>query len=101
MKHNQDKTAAAGGNGQGKNLRSGLSVQQKHIAQGIASGQLNAKQVGKIESHEAKLESQMRSDRNADNGGRLTATQRTQLIRDENSIAKKIRELENKPGDGT
>ena len=83
-------------------FRGQLSVQQKHIAQGIKSGELNAKQVGKIESREAQLEAQMRSDRRADNGGKLTATQRKQLIRDENRIAKKIRELENiKPTAGT
>jgi hypothetical protein len=43
----------------------------------------------------------MRSDRRADNGGNLTATQRKQLIRDEKRIAKEIRELENKPKGGT
>jgi hypothetical protein len=101
LKHNQDATVAAGGNGQGKTLRSDISIQQKHVAQGIVSGQLNAKQVGKIESHEAKMESQMRSDRSADQGGKLTPTQRKQLIHDENSVTKKIRELENQPASGT
>jgi hypothetical protein len=101
LKHNQDKTPGVGSNTDGHSLRGQLSVQQKHIAQGVKSGELNAKQVGKIDSREAQLEAQMRSDRRADNGGKLTATQRKQLIRDENRTAKKIRELENKPTGGT
>ncbi len=100
LKHNQAKTAGVGDTNS-HSLRGQLSVQQKHIAQGIASGQLNAKQVGMIESREAQLESKMRSDRRADSGGNLTATQRKQLIRDEKRIAKEIRELENKPKGGT
>ena len=52
--------------------------QQGRIAQGISSGQLNARETGRLENQEAKTNQEIHADRQA-NGGRLNQQERQQL----------------------
>ena len=54
--------------------------QQARIAQGVASGQLTAKETANLEHKEAGVNREVRNDREA-NGGILTAQERQQVNR--------------------
>src|SRR5581483_7257005 len=63
--------------------------QQGRIAQGVASGQLTAGETANLEHKEAKVNREVRSDRNA-NGGALTPQERRQVNRQQNRLSKNI-----------
>jgi hypothetical protein len=63
--------------------------QQDRIANGIASGKLNAAQTSKLEKNEAAINKEVRTDRAA-NGGKLTASEKAQVNRQQNAASRKI-----------
>lgn len=63
--------------------------QQGRIANGIASGQLNARQTGNLENREANVNREVKTDRAA-NGGTLTPAERQQMNRQQNNMSKSI-----------
>jgi hypothetical protein len=64
-------------------------MQQKRIAQGIASGQLTPRETVKLESREAKLNYEVRDFRE-DNGGTLTPRERAEVNRQQNRMSNEI-----------
>jgi len=64
-------------------------MQQKRIAQGIASGQLTPRETVKLESREAKVNSEVRDFRE-DNGGTLTTRERAEVNRQQNRLSSEI-----------
>jgi|SRR5689334_23553153 len=63
--------------------------QQKRIAQGVKSGQLTPGETAKLEHKEAKLNREIRNDRQA-NGGKLTPKDRRQINHQQNKISRQI-----------
>ena len=63
--------------------------QQGRIAQGVASGQLTPGETAKLEHKTAKLNHEIRHDRNA-NGGNLTNKEKRQVNRQQNRLSKNI-----------
>jgi hypothetical protein len=63
--------------------------QQDRIANGIASGKLNAAQASKVEKNEAAINKETAKDRAA-NGGKLTAAEKKQINRQQNAVSGKI-----------
>jgi len=63
--------------------------QQDRIAQGVRSGQLTARETGRLESREARVNHEIRADRRVHNG-HLTAPERRQVNRQQNRISKSI-----------
>jgi len=63
--------------------------QQDRIAQGVRSGRLTARETGRLESREARVNHEIRADRRAHNG-HLTAPERRQVNRQQNRISKSI-----------
>jgi hypothetical protein len=63
--------------------------QQDRVANGIASGKMNAAQASKIEKGEAAINKETAKDRAA-NGGKLTAAQKKQINRQQNAASGKI-----------
>ena len=63
--------------------------QQKRIAQGVASGQLTPRETARLESREARLNSEVRDFRE-DNGGTLTPRERVEVNRQQNRISDEI-----------
>jgi hypothetical protein len=63
--------------------------QQDRIAQGIKSGQLTAGESSRLESKEAGLNKEVRTDRAA-NGGKLTSAEKIQVNKQQNKLSKKI-----------
>jgi hypothetical protein len=63
--------------------------QQKRIAEGIESGQLNAREVAKLEKQEARLNYEVRDFRE-DNGGKLTAREKAKVNRQQNQLSREI-----------
>jgi hypothetical protein len=63
--------------------------QQNRIAQGVKSGQLTAGETAHLESKEAALNKETRTDRAAD-GGKLTPAEKTQVNRQQNRLSKQI-----------
>src|SRR5438477_11687252 len=61
-------------------------MQQKRIAQGVASGQLTPRETVNLESREAKLNYEVRDFRE-DNGGKLTPRERVEVNRQQNRIS--------------
>ena len=64
-------------------------MQQKRIAQGIASGTLTPREAVKLESREAKLNYEVRDFRE-DNGGTLTPRERAEVNRQQNRLSNEI-----------
>ena len=60
--------------------------QQERIAQGVKSGQLTAGETANLEKREAAINKEVRNDR-AENGGKLTASERRQINRQENRMS--------------
>lgn len=64
--------------------------QQDRIANGVASGRLNANQTSHLENREQGINQQVRADRQA-NGGKLTGAERQQINRQQNKASRAIR----------
>jgi hypothetical protein len=60
--------------------------QQDRIANGVASGQLTAGETSRLESKEANLNSEIRTDRQANNG-QLTPQEKAQINRQQNRLS--------------
>jgi hypothetical protein len=65
------------------------AVQQDRIANGVKSGQLTPRETGHLETKEAHINSEVRSDRAA-NGGTLTPQERAQVNHQQNNASKQI-----------
>jgi len=63
--------------------------QQDRIAQGVKSGQLTAGEAAHLESNEARINKEVRTDRAA-NGGKLTPQERAQVNRQQNRTSHQI-----------
>ncbi|MGD1069463.1 MAG: hypothetical protein ABSB15_04925 [Bryobacteraceae bacterium] len=63
--------------------------QQKRIANGVKSGQLTAGETAHLETREAKLNKEVRTDRK-DNGGNLTNNEKKQINQQQNTLSKDI-----------
>ena len=63
--------------------------QQDRIAQGIKSGQLTAGETANLEKNEAKINNEVRNDREA-NGGKLTPQEKKQVNRQQNRESRQI-----------
>jgi len=63
--------------------------QQERIAQGIKSGQLNARETARLEGREAHINKEIHNDRAA-NGGHLTPAEKAKVNRQENRTSRAI-----------
>ena len=63
--------------------------QQDRIAQGVKSGQLTARETGRLENKEAGLNRQIRNDRRNDNG-HLTTGERARVNHEQNHLSRDI-----------
>ncbi len=63
--------------------------QQGRIAQGVASGQLNARETGRLENQEARTNQDIHEDRQA-NGGRLNQQERQQVRQQQRQTSQHI-----------
>jgi hypothetical protein len=63
--------------------------QQGRIANGVASGRLNANETRNLEGREANVNREIHNDREA-NGGRLTPQERQQVNRQQNNVSQAI-----------
>ena len=63
--------------------------QQQRIANGVQSGQLTAGETKRLESREANLNHEIKTDRQA-NGGKLTPQERQQVNRQQNNLSHSI-----------
>src|ERR1051325_3193550 len=63
--------------------------QQERIAQGIKSGQLNARETARLEGSEAHINKESPNDRAA-NGGKLTPAEKAKVNRQENRTSRAI-----------
>ena len=83
-KHNAN-TAQYGANKVGARREN----QQDRIANGIRSGQLNAKQTANLEKKESGINKEVAADRKA-NGGNLTNNQKARINRQQNNVSGQI-----------
>jgi hypothetical protein len=63
--------------------------QQDRIANGIASGKLDAGQTARLERGEGGVNQEVRADRNA-NGGKLSGAEKSQVNKQQNQLSKRI-----------
>ena len=63
--------------------------QQDRIANGVKSGQLTAGETANLETKEAAINKETRTDRAA-NGGKLTGAEKAQINRQQNQVSKQI-----------
>jgi len=63
--------------------------QQDRIAQGIASGELTAREAARLERGEAQLNAEV-ADMRQDNGGSLTKRDRIAINRQQNKLSREI-----------
>ena len=63
--------------------------QQERIAQGVKSGQLNARETARLEGREAHINKEIHNDRAA-NGGHLTPAEKAEVNRQENRTSRAI-----------
>jgi hypothetical protein len=63
--------------------------QQNRIANGVKSGQLTAGETANLENKEAAINGETRADRAA-NGGKLTASEKSQINRQQNHLSNQI-----------
>ncbi len=77
-------SATAGANTQapGRTIRQRQENQQDRIANGVKSGQLTAGEAAHLEKNQARINHQIRADRQA-NGGKLTPQERAQVNREQ------------------
>jgi hypothetical protein len=64
-------------------------MQQKRIAQGVASGQLTPRETVKLEKQEGRLNYEVRDFRE-DNGGTLTPAEKAKVNRQQNTLSREI-----------
>jgi hypothetical protein len=69
-------------------IRQRQRTQQKRVGQGIASGQLTAREGARLERKEARLTRQIARDRAS--GGKLTAGERRSINRRQNRLSRQI-----------
>ena len=69
--------------------------QQDRIANGIASGKLNAAQTSRLEKGEAAINHEVRTDRSL-NGGKLTGSEKKAVNRQQNAASNKIYKAKHK-----
>jgi len=75
--------------GQDTTIHERKENQQDRIANGVASGQLTAGETANLERKEANLNSETRTDRQANNG-QLTAPEKAQINRQQNRLSQNI-----------
>ena len=63
--------------------------QQDRIANGVASGRLNANETAHLENRELGIQQQIRADRHA-NGGKLTPAEKAQINKQQNGASRAI-----------
>jgi hypothetical protein len=63
--------------------------QQDRVAQGIKSGQLTSGETGRLETKEAAINQEVRTDRTL-NGGKLTGQEKQIVNRQQNQMSRKI-----------
>jgi hypothetical protein len=63
--------------------------QQDRIAQGVKSGQLTAGETARLETKEARVNKEIRTDRAA-NGGKLTGAEKAQVNHQQNKMSRAI-----------
>ena len=63
--------------------------QQQRIANGVQSGQLTAGETRRLEEREARINHEIKTDRQA-NGGKLTPQERRQVSRQQNRLSRSI-----------
>jgi hypothetical protein len=63
--------------------------QQQRIANGVQSGQLTAGETKRLEAREARINHEIKTDRQA-NGGKLTPQERRQVNRQQNRLSRSI-----------
>jgi hypothetical protein len=63
--------------------------QQDRVAQGIQSGQLTARETGNLETKEAAINQEVRTDRTL-NGGKLTSQEKQTVNQQQNQMSKQI-----------
>jgi hypothetical protein len=63
--------------------------QQDRIAQGVKSGQLTAGETARLEGKEARLNHEIRDDRE-DHNGHLTKAEKAQVNRQQNRLSRQI-----------
>jgi hypothetical protein len=63
--------------------------QQDRIAQGVASGKLNAAQTARLEKGESAINQEVRTDRKL-NGGKLSPAERKTVNQQQNNMSRKI-----------
>jgi predicted transcriptional regulator len=63
--------------------------QQERIAQGVASGELTARETAQVEREEARLQAEKRGMRE-DDGGTLTNKEKVKLNRQQNRLSHQI-----------
>jgi len=72
----------------GGRIKQRKEKQQERIAKGVENGSLNAKEAARIERNEAKLNKEIRRDRQ--DGGGLTNKEKAKINRQQNKISKEI-----------
>jgi hypothetical protein len=82
-------TASANGQVNGKTIQQRKENQQDRIAQGVASGELNAKETTNLEKKEAAINQEERDMRKLDNG-KLTAADKATINQQQNQLSKQI-----------
>lgn len=70
-------------------IRNREANQQERIAQGVGSGELTARQTGRLETKEANLNREVAADRSR-KGGNLTDNQRRRIERQQNVLSRDI-----------
>jgi hypothetical protein len=73
----------------GKSIQQRKENQQDRIGQGVQSGQLTAREAGKLEKKEAAINQEERDMRKLDNG-KLTAADKKTLTQQQNQMSKQI-----------
>jgi predicted transglutaminase-like cysteine proteinase len=84
-------SAAAGANTQAPHgtVRQRQENQHDRIANGVKSGQLTKGEAAHLERNQARINHQVRADRQA-NGGKLTPQERAQVTREQNRQSRQI-----------
>lgn len=63
--------------------------QQDRVAQGVKSGQMTARETSHVERQEARVNHQVRDDRE-DHNGHLTSREHAQVNREQNKMSREI-----------
>src|SRR5258708_27138790 len=84
-------SATAGANTQAprRTMRQRQENEQDRIANGVKRGQLTAGEAAHLEKNQARINHQIRADRQA-NGGKLTPQERAQVNREQNRQSRQI-----------